>query len=139
VGFDRDRKAARTFRVDRLVGSPSIGKPGSVELPKGFDAEAALPDEPWKVGEDETRPVRVLVDSLEAPRVVQQLGENSISETRPDDSVVVELQVSNEAALISWVLALGPHAEVLSPPQVRAAVVEWLRSFDDAPTEDHVR
>jgi predicted DNA-binding transcriptional regulator YafY len=115
-----------------LAGSPSIGRPGSAELPDGFDAEAALPDEPWKIGEDEMYPVRVLVDSLEGPRVAQQLGEKSVSETRDDGSVVVELQVSNEAALISWVLALGPHAEVLSPPQVRAGVVEHLRSFAEA-------
>ena len=52
---------------------------------------------------------------------------------------MVELQVSNEAALISWVLALGPHAEVLSPPQLRAGVVEWLRSFDQAPTGEELR
>ena len=129
VGFDRDRDAARTFRVDRIEGSPSTGRPGSAELPEGFDAEAALPDEPWKIGEDEIRPVRVLVDSLEAPRVVQQLGENSVSETRDDGSVVVELGVSNEPALVSWVLALGPHAEVLSPPQVREGLIAQLRSF----------
>ena len=135
VGFDRDRHAARTFRVDRLDAAPSVGSPGSAELPDGFDAEAALPDEPWKIGEDETRPVRVLVDPLEAPRVVQQLGEHSLSETRADGSVVVELQVSNEGALVSWVLALGPHAEVLGPPEVRAAVVEWLRSFGSGSTE----
>jgi proteasome accessory factor B len=133
VGFDRDRDAARTFRVDRIEGSPSTGKPGSAVLPEGFDAEAALPDEPWKIGEDETRPVRVLVDSLEGPRVVQQLGENSVSERRGDGSVVVELQVANEEALISWVLALGPHAEVLSPPEVRAGIVEWLGSFEQVP------
>jgi predicted DNA-binding transcriptional regulator YafY len=133
VGFDRDRDAARTFRVDRIEGSPSTGKPGSAVLPEGFDAEAALPDEPWKIGEDETRPVRVLVDSLEGPRVVQQLGDNSVSERRSDGSVVVELQVANEEALISWVLALGPHAEVLSPPEVRTGIVEWLRSFELVP------
>jgi predicted DNA-binding transcriptional regulator YafY len=133
VGFDRDRDAARTFRVDRIEGSPSTGKPGSAVLPEGFDAEAALPDEPWKIGEDETRPVRVLVDSLEGPRVVQQLGDNSVSERRSDGSVVVELQVANEEALISWVLALGPHAEVLSPPEVRTGIVDWLRSFELVP------
>jgi proteasome accessory factor B len=139
VGFDRDRKAARTFRVDRVEGSVSVGKSGSTELPEGFDGEAALPDDPWKIGEEETRPVRVLIDSLEGPRVVQQLGDNSVSETRDDGSVVVELQVSNEEALISWVLALGPHAEVLSPPKVRAGVVQWLRSFDDSGRGGDVR
>jgi len=42
---------------------------------------------------------------------------------------VVELGVSNEPALVSWVLALGPHAEVLSPPQVREGVIAQLKAF----------
>jgi predicted DNA-binding transcriptional regulator YafY len=75
---------------------------------------------------------------LEGPRVVQQLGENSVSDRHGDGSVVVELQVANEAALISWVLALGPHAEVLSPPEVRAGIVEWLRSFEQVPVGEQV-
>ena len=74
--------------------------------------------------------MRVLVDALEGARVVQQLGEHSVSEHRSDGSVVVELQVSNDMALISWVLALGPHAEVLGPSEVRAGIVEWLRAFE---------
>ncbi len=129
AGFDRDRDAARTFRVDRMDGTPTTGTPGSACLPADFDAEAAIPDEPWKIGEEATRSVRVLVDALEGPRVVQQLGEQSVSEHRSDGSVVVELEVSNESALISWVLALGTHAEVLEPPEVRSAIVEWLSGF----------
>ena len=129
AGFDRDRDAARTFRVDRMDGTPTTGTPGSACLPPDFDAEAAIPDEPWKIGEEATRSVRVLVDALEGPRVVQQLGEQSVSEHRSDGSVVVELEVSNKSALISWVLALGTHAEVLEPPEVRAAIVEWLSAF----------
>ncbi len=133
AGFDRDRGAARTFRVDRIDGTPSSGTPGSAHLPEDFDSQATLPDAPWKIGEEPTRSVRVLVDALEGPRVVQQLGEQSVSEQRPDGSVVVELQVSNEPALISWVLALGPHAEVLEPSEVRARVVDWLRAFEGEP------
>jgi predicted DNA-binding transcriptional regulator YafY len=71
----------------------------------------------------------VLVDSLEGPRVVQSLGDNSVIERNEDGSVVVELSVSNETALVSWVLALGPHAEILDPPEVREKIVEWLQAF----------
>jgi proteasome accessory factor B len=130
AGFDRDRDAGRVFRVDRIDGNPTTGAPGSAQLPADFDAEAALPDEPWKIGEETIRPVRVLVDALEGPRVVQQLGDQSVSERRDDGSVVVELQVSNESALISWVLALGAHAEVLEPSEVRAGIVDWLAAFE---------
>jgi proteasome accessory factor B len=129
VGFDRDRDAARTFRVDRIEGVPIAGKPGSAELPDGFDAEAALPDEPWRVGDEETRSVRILVDGLEGSRVVQELGEANLAATHPDGSVEVRLEVSNDVALISWVLSLGPHAEILEPPELRERIVGWLEGF----------
>jgi predicted DNA-binding transcriptional regulator YafY len=129
VGLDRDRGAPRTFRVDRIEGIPIAAERGSGALPDDFDAEGALPDEPWKVGEDEIRPVRVLVDALEGPRVVQELGVGSVSETHPDGSVEVSLEVSNEPALVSWVLSLGPHAEILEPTELRDGIVAWLRGF----------
>jgi proteasome accessory factor B len=129
VGFDRDRQAARTFRVDRIEGTPDTGSLGSSELPAGFDGEAALPDEPWRVGEEPTRTVHVLVDALEGPRVAQELGENSVAGRHDDGSVVVSLDVSNEMALMSWVLALGPHAQVVHPPEVRARMIEWLQAL----------
>jgi proteasome accessory factor B len=130
VGFDRDRDAARTFRVDRIEGIPTTEGPGSGSLPAGFDAEAALHEEPWKIGEEPTRPVQVLVDALEGTRVVQELGDRCVRVRHEDGSVEVELQVSNDAALISWVLSLGPHAEILGPADLRSSIVEWLRGFE---------
>jgi proteasome accessory factor B len=139
AGFDRDRDAPRVFRVDRIAGLAKVGKSGSAKLSEGFDAEAALPDETWRIGtgpregssdgEDATQKVRVRVDALEGPRVIQELGEHCVSGRQSDGSVVMELEVSNPRALISWVLTLGPHAEILDPPEVRAEIVEWLRSF----------
>jgi len=144
AGFDRDRDAARVFRVDRIEGKAKIGKAASAQLPEGFDAEAALPDETWRIGtgpregaegvegEDPTQKVRVRVDALEGPRVIQELGEHCVVSRGADGSVVMELEVSNDRALVSWVLTLGPHAEILDPPEVREAIIEWLRSFSDA-------
>ena len=39
---------------------------------------------------------------------------------------------TNLDAFRSWVLGLGAHAEVLGPPAVRAAVVDWLRALAGA-------
>jgi proteasome accessory factor B len=127
VCFDRDRDASRTFRVDRIEGVPQAGKPGSSELPADFQTE--LPDEPWAMGEEDTKTVHVLVDALEGPRVTQELGDASVAGHHDDGSVVVTLEVSNEGALISWVLALGPHAQVLHPPEVRERMIERLKAF----------
>jgi predicted DNA-binding transcriptional regulator YafY len=71
----------------------------------------------------------VLVDALEGSRVAQELGEASLWATHPDGSVEVDLEVSNDTALISWVLSLGQHAEILEPPELRAEIVSWLEAF----------
>jgi predicted DNA-binding transcriptional regulator YafY len=49
-----------------------------------------------------------------------------VVEHREDGAVVVRLSVTDQDALISWVLDLLDHAEVLAPASVRAAVVERL-------------
>jgi proteasome accessory factor C len=133
VGYDRDRGAPRTFRVDRMEGLPSEGSPGSAELPQGFDLTEVLRDEPWKMGESEPVFVDVLVDARLAALVILQLGEGTVVERRDDGSVVVRLEVTNIAAARSWVLELGDHAEVLGPPQVRDEMAGWLDSIVSAP------
>lgn len=129
VGFDRDRGEARTFRVDRIEGPPEPGPPESARLPTGFDVDAAFGRDPWQFGGGEEIEVDVLVDAAVAGRVVAELGEPAVVEERDDGALVVRLAVTDEDALIRWVLDLLDHAEVIEPPQVRARLVERLEAF----------
>jgi predicted DNA-binding transcriptional regulator YafY len=133
VGFDLDKEASRTFRVDRMECEPTVGEPGSAVMPDDFDPEAALPEEPWRMGEEEVVLVDVLVDAVLAPLVVAELGDSTVHARRPDGAVVVRLEVTNIAALRSWVLELGEHAEVLGPDDVRADMISWLEAVATRP------
>jgi proteasome accessory factor B len=133
VGFDLEKQASRTFRVDRMDGPPTVGEPVSAVVPDDFDPSAALPEEPWRMGEEVAVPVDVLVDGGVAPLVVAEVGEGTVHERRPDGSVVVRLEVTNVARLRSWVLELGEHAEVLGPDDVRADMVSWLEATAATP------
>lgn len=128
VGFDLDRRAARTFRADRIDGTPSVGTPGSRQLPDGFDPAGPWSGDPWQAGDEPPVPVDVLVDPVVAPRLVRDVGAEAVAERRSDGSVVLRLEVTNLAALRAWVLELGEHAEVLSPAEVRDDLVRWLRA-----------
>jgi len=132
VGWDADRQAARSFRVDRIEDLPQVGQEGSAVLPDHFDASAAVPDEPWLIGGEEAEDVEVVVDVVEAQRVVDELGPSSLVERGDDGSVRVRISVSNRDALRSWVLGLLDHAEVIGPPEVRAEIVGWLDSVATA-------
>ncbi|HXX90431.1 MAG TPA: WYL domain-containing protein [Acidimicrobiales bacterium] len=134
VAYDRDRDAPRVFRVDRIDGLPRAGAPGSTRLPEGFDVEGALPDDPWRFGDAEPVAVDVLVDGPMARLVVaRDVDESDVVERRPDGAVVLRLEATNVRALVSWVLGLGAHAEVLGPPAVRAEVRSWLEATLAAP------
>jgi proteasome accessory factor B len=126
VAYDLDRADARTFRVDRIEGLPTLGEPGSAALPEGFDVDLHFSRDPWQFGEGDAMEVDVLVDPAEAGRVVGELGPDSVVERRDGGAVVVRLSVTDQDALVLWVLDLLDHAEVLGPPATRRAVVDRL-------------
>ena len=132
VGFDSDKGAPRTFRVDRMEGDVSVGADDSAHVPEGYDPDNALPDEPWRMGEGDPVAVDVLVDAVVAPLVVAEVGEHAVLERRDDGATVIRLQVTNVDALRGWVLELSDHAEVLGPAAVRAEMVSWLESLVSA-------
>ncbi len=133
AGWDRGRDAARTFRVDRIEGLPVPGEPGSGALPEGFDPVTAVPDDPWRGSEGDEADVALVVDPVEAPRVVQEVGERAVVERRTDGSVLLHLGVSSPTALRDWILGLLDHAEVVGPPSTRADITAWLESVAAAP------
>ncbi|MGH9046488.1 MAG: WYL domain-containing protein, partial [Acidimicrobiales bacterium] len=132
VGWDADRQAARSFRVDRIEDLPQVGEEGTAELPEDFDASAVVPDEPWLTGGDETEEVELAVDAIEAQRVIDELGPAALVRRSGDGSVRVRFSVSNRMALRSWVLGLLDHAEVLEPAGLRNETVAWLESIESA-------
>jgi proteasome accessory factor B len=133
VGFDLDKEASRTFRVDRMDSLPETDAPGSAVLPAEFQPGAALPDEPWRIGEGEPVAVDILAGAEVAGLAEQQLRGGRVVERRDDGSVVVRLEVTNTDALRTWLLELGEHVIVLRPEEVRREMVEWLEATAFAP------
>jgi proteasome accessory factor BC len=129
VGWDTDRQAPRSFRVDRIEDLPRVGPEGSGTLPAGFDPDAVVPDEPWLTGGEDAEDVELAVDPIEAQRVLDELGPANLVHRAPDGSARLRLSVTNRVALRSFVLGLLDHVEVLGPPAVRAEIVDWLRSI----------
>lgn len=129
VGWDRGRGAARTFRVDRLEGSPDVGAPGS-GMPPADAVPGHAPLEPWRApGEDEEESVLVRVDATEGLRVVAEVGEQAVVERLPDGGAVLKLGVANFAVLRSWLLGLLDHGELVGPTPARTAIAAWLASM----------
>jgi predicted DNA-binding transcriptional regulator YafY len=112
-----------------MDGDVAAQAPGSAVLPDGFDPDDALPDVPWRIGEGAPVTVALRVDGALAGLVLDEVGESALERRHDDGSVVLHLEVTNIAALRSWLFELGDHAEVLGPAEVRAAVVSWLEAM----------
>ncbi len=123
-GLDHGRGEERLFRLDRVEGAlHADGDASAFERPPG---RAATPIPAWRLGDDPEVAARVLVDAGQVPWAVASAGEESVVERRPDGAVVVELAVTNRAALRSWLLGFLDHAELLGPRELRSDVEAWL-------------
>jgi proteasome accessory factor B len=128
VGLERNVGDHRTFRLDRIDGEIEIHEGDQFVVPDGFDPAAAVIDDPKAVGPVAGTEALVAVDGVRAPRVVDELGPAAVVE-RSEDRVVVRVPAANSTAFRSWLFGHLDHAEVLSPPDVRADVVAWLEAM----------
>ena len=126
VGHDEGRNDKRTFRVDRIEGEVVVGPPGSFQQPEGTAGWA--PFQPWKFGTDPAVTARLRVDPDQADWAARRLGQEP-SEQDADGSAVFEVVVRSPDAFRSLVLEFLEHAEILSPPEMRADMVAWLEGI----------
>ena len=132
VGHDRSVGELRTFRVDRISGEIGVGH-DEYDMPDGFDVRTVFPADPKllpdnvDVGSDVAE---VLVDASDVGVVLGQYGADAVVDERSDGSTVFSIPCSNVRAFDQWLLGFVERAEVLSPPLLRAHVIEWLESME---------
>lgn len=124
VGHDRVRAATRIFRLSRIVGDvKASGAVGCVVRPAGLDLRSMV--------------VRVAQDATTTTAVVR-VREGSCWELRRAASTVrpdtpgwdlVEIGYGDARRLAERVSAYGPDAVVVSPPEVREAVISRLTAL----------
>lgn len=126
-GYDHVRDDERNYRVDRIEGPVVAGERHAFKRPATGVPGARV--EPWQLGEGEAQAARVLVDAHQAAIAVGEAGRDAVVEERDDGSVILELAVTNLDGFRSFVLGFLEHAEVLSPPELRDDIIEWLRAL----------
>jgi proteasome accessory factor B len=122
--YEPERGGGRMFRLDRMEGVPTLGPPGAFR-PRSTAGADSVP-EPWSLPVDDPVTARVAVDDTVAPIVRSLLGEEAVVEEHDGGSIIVELEVSHRDGFRSFVLGFLEHVEVLSPPDLRQHVIDWL-------------
>jgi proteasome accessory factor B len=131
VGLDHtvgETGALRTFRADRIVGTPSLGEPDVYEVPADFSARDELRTSPFGGTEESTTEVTISVGARSAAAVISVVGAAAVRERQGDGSVIVVFKVADEDAICSYLLGLGEDVEVLAPPALRERVLSELRA-----------
>ena len=126
IGWDQVREAVRTFRVDRIVGSPELGERGEGQLPADFSAQPV--PEPWQSAQNDDEDLKIRIEAVAAPTVLAEVGDEALVSTEPTGAVVVALGYIDWRTMRSWILEKVHHAELLSPSHKRDELVEWLRA-----------
>ncbi len=132
VGRDLGAGEMRVFRADRIGDDLVATEPGAFTVPVDFRADAYLADQPWEYGSGRAVPVRIRIDAGHEADLASQVGPDAPIERADDGSVIVQLSVVNYHGLRSFVLGYLDHAEVLSPPEARTAVTDWLQAIAGA-------
>lgn len=129
---DRERAAARNYRLDRIRGDVRLDGPGTATVPAESSSRASAA--PWEFGDGEPIMAELRLDPVVAPIGAVSLG-SARSRVEADGSSVWTVPVANWPAFRSFVLSFRDRAEILSPPELRESMVDWLEAIVDAPTE----
>jgi proteasome accessory factor B len=116
VGYDRDRDAARSFRLSRIVGDVEVfGRAGGFERPEKPDLLSYVTG--WGPDDSQVARVRVVGTGTGALRRM----------ALAEDDGVLTIRFSDADWLARIIASAGRNAVVLDPPDLRAAVVSRLR------------
>jgi len=126
IGFDVDAAEVRTYRPDRIEGDVTMDGSAVFERPLDFDARTAFPADPRLLGGEFDARALVRVDAARAVRAMESARPEEVVAQHPDGSVELDVPCANLDAFRSWLFGFGEHAEVVGPPEVRAAVISWL-------------
>lgn len=123
VGYCHLRKAARTFRLDRIQQLKLVEK--KFEIPDDFDIHKYL--------ETEFKNLPIIRGHLRfTPQAAYAVKANpSMWETvheNPDGSIDVTLVASDLSFLASMAASFGPWAIVLEPPELKDKVRKWAET-----------
>ncbi len=125
TGFDRLREGERNYRIERIDGSiETLDAEERFERP-AVDA-GGRSRQGWELGDDAPVMVELLVDEGRAAWARQQFDDGVERREHASGGTVFVVPVVNEAAFRSFVLGFLEHAEILSPPDVRGRLIDWL-------------
>ena len=120
VARARERDALRVFRLDRMKDVSLVeGDAGVFIVPRDFRIAAYLNRAPWELSDEKPVTVRVRIDFPQSRWVIGERIGKVTKRVTDDAGSEFEFEVRAVDAFVRWLLPLGRHVEVLSPPSIK--------------------
>ena len=123
IGFCHVHQEIRTFRVDRITDIALSER--TYSQPTDFNLKSYLKNEVQTPPQVIAR-LRFEAETAHIPGGTQSYWETI--EPQPDGAVETTFSAPSLEWAASTALAYGPAVEVLSPPELRAMVAEWIKA-----------
>src|SRR5689334_1058144 len=120
VGRSHERDAIRVFRLSRIQGKVGYATKAEHDFqrPSGFDPRSYANRIDWQFG-DPIGTAEVWIGGRIAWQIARHFGRYGEMHAPDDDGDrVFVTSYANARQLIAWVLGLGEHARILSPPEL---------------------
>jgi predicted DNA-binding transcriptional regulator YafY len=127
VGYCHECRVFRSFRLKHVENLRV--REEKIEVQPSFDLEAF-----WQRTRkhlDAQKQSCILKLSVRPPSRYNLRGDSQIVSETPDGSAVVRVETESVDEAVSYALALGADATVLSPPQVRQAVADAAQAITE--------
>src|SRR5438876_9938352 len=110
----------RVFRLDRMkVTSLVEGPKAEFRVPGDFRIVAYLSRAPWELSDEKAVTARVRIAFPQSRWVIGEKLGKVTKRVTDDAGSEFEFEVRVVDAFVRWLLPLGHHVEVLSPPSIR--------------------
>jgi proteasome accessory factor C len=139
LGYAHEREAIRVFRLSRIRGKVSYATKAEHDFhrPADFDPRSYAARADWQLG-DEQGVAEILISERIAWQVERHFGRyGEIRPASPDSGGAEEgdklflTSYSNPRGLVSWVLGLSVHAQVLGPEELMSEYERRLELLEE--------
>jgi proteasome accessory factor C len=137
IGLSHERGDVRVFRLSRIRGKVAYVSKAEHDFPqpRDFDHREYATRTEWQLGETKGR-AQIWI-SKRIDWLVQRHFGHAGTVTKADAGVIFETEYSDPRQLVAWVLGLGEHARIVSPPELEEEAAERLARVIELHREPH--
>ena len=130
VGFSDKHGKVATFRVDRILKTPSVLDKKAVPRPKQYSI-ADFSEKAFQLFDRERYTVSLLCENERMNTVLDHFGEKAMVEAVDEKHFRLRTEVAASPMFFAWVFEFGGSIKIEGPQEVKDAYAELIRKAEE--------